>query len=113
MLRGVLLVVCVLLLLTFAATFAQQSSEVGTANLYRYGELLQQHHIELTKSALLRALKNSDEAVRYLAAMKQRTNRLTPFLQLRRRSQLKEFFGIESISRLRLGCSATKPDPPN
>jgi len=70
MLRGVLLVVCVLLLLTFAATFAQQSSEVGTANLYRYGELLQQHHIELTKSALLRALKNSDEAVRYLAAMK-------------------------------------------
>jgi len=49
---------------------SQQPPVSGSINLYRYGELLQEHGIELTKSGLLNALKNSDSSVRYLAAMK-------------------------------------------
>ena len=62
-----------ILALSFATVlwaFAQQSPEVGSVKLYRYGELLREHNIELTEPALLRALKNPDASVRYLAAMK-------------------------------------------
>ena len=43
--------------------------EVG-GRLKTFGELLQEHHIELTKPALLQALQSPDADVRYLSAMK-------------------------------------------
>lgn len=49
---------------------AQQSPTAGQVKLYRYGDLLREHGIELTEPALLNALKNPDASVRYLAAMK-------------------------------------------
>jgi HEAT repeat protein len=52
--------------------FAQQAPakiELG-GRLRTFGELLQEHNVELTEPALLRALKSSDADVRYLSAMK-------------------------------------------
>jgi HEAT repeat protein len=49
---------------------SQQPPVAGSVKLYRYGELLQEHGVELTRSGLLNALGNSDSSVRYLAAMK-------------------------------------------
>ncbi len=50
--------------------FAQQAPEIGSVKLYRYGDLLRKHGIELTEPSLLRALENPDANVRFLAAMK-------------------------------------------
>ncbi|MGH9500082.1 MAG: HEAT repeat domain-containing protein [Terriglobales bacterium] len=49
---------------------AGQSGPQGGVKLYRYGDLLREHGIELTQPALLNALRNADASVRYLAAMK-------------------------------------------
>jgi HEAT repeat protein len=71
--RRNLLLVLVTLVLSFATLqsgVAQKTPGVGSAKLYRYGELLKEHKIELTEPALLEALKNPDASVRYLAAMK-------------------------------------------
>ncbi len=70
MLRALYLISAVLSFVTFSHAFPQQPPEVGRVKLYRYGELLQQHNIELTEPALINALKNPDPDVRYLAAMK-------------------------------------------
>jgi len=70
MLRALYLITAVLSFVTFSHAFPQQPPEVGRVKLYRYGELLQQHNIELTEPALINALKNPDPDVRYLAAMK-------------------------------------------
>jgi HEAT repeat protein len=57
-------------LVALLRAIAQQSPEVGSVKLYRYGDLLREHNIDLTEPALVRALKNPDASVRYLAAMK-------------------------------------------
>src|ERR1700690_2529651 len=64
---------CVLfvsLLLATASIAGQQAPEVSKAKLFTYGEILRQHNVELTESALTNALKSADADVRYLAAMK-------------------------------------------
>lgn len=43
---------------------------MGQVKLYRYGELLRKHGIELREPSLVRALENPNASVRYLAAMK-------------------------------------------
>ena len=43
--------------------FAQQAPEIGSVKLYRYGDLLRKHGIELTEPSLLRALENPDADV--------------------------------------------------
>ena len=63
----------IMLLFSYAALqngLAQQTGATGSVKLYRYGDLLRERGIELTKSALLNALRNPDDSVRYLAAMK-------------------------------------------
>jgi len=57
-------------LLTTASIAGQQAPEVSQAKLFTYGELLRQHNVALTESALTNALKSADADVRYLAAMK-------------------------------------------
>jgi HEAT repeat protein len=66
------LVAAVLSSVTALNAFAQQRPpkiEVG-GGLNTFGELLQQHHVKLTKPALLQALQSPDANVRYLSAMK-------------------------------------------
>lgn len=63
-------VLIVSLLLATASIAGQQAPEVSKAKLFTYGELLRQHNVELTESALTNALKSADADVRYLAAMK-------------------------------------------
>ncbi|MFZ0799712.1 MAG: HEAT repeat domain-containing protein [Terriglobales bacterium] len=72
MLRGSSLIISFLLLVGRLSIFAQQDPnvQVGSVKLYRIGELLRMHNVELTEPALLRALKNSDAEVRALAAEK-------------------------------------------
>jgi HEAT repeat protein len=50
--------------------FAQQIQAPDQVKLYRYGDLLRDHGIELTEPALLNALENPDASARYLAVMK-------------------------------------------
>jgi HEAT repeat protein len=64
-----------ILMLLFAlipSTSAQETPEVqvGSGRLSRFGDLLREHNIDLTEPALVRALKNRDSEVRFLAAMK-------------------------------------------
>ncbi len=49
-----------------------QTSDVhtGSVRLFRYGDLLRAHNVDLTEPALIQALKNSNSDVRFLAAMK-------------------------------------------
>jgi HEAT repeat protein len=70
MFRGWAIIALALLIATCQCVFSQQPPAVGSVKLSRYGELLQEHGIELTESALVSALSNSDASVRYLAAMK-------------------------------------------
>jgi HEAT repeat protein len=68
----VLLLASVLSFVTALRAFAQQAPpkiEVG-CKISTFGELLLKHNIQLTKPALLRALKSPDAEVRYLSAMK-------------------------------------------
>ncbi len=62
------LFISILLLVTLLA--AQEAPQVGNVRLSRFGDLLREHNIQLTEPALLRALKNPDADVRFLAAMK-------------------------------------------
>lgn len=64
------LIASILSLVTLIDAFAQQTPAVSSGQLFRFGDLLREHHIELTKPALLAALKNPDSEVRFLAAMK-------------------------------------------
>jgi HEAT repeat protein len=57
--------------------FAQSAPEVGHVELLRFDTLLRQHNIELTKPALLRALKNPNSDVRFLSAMKLAEDKVT------------------------------------
>jgi HEAT repeat protein len=64
----------ILLILTLVSTMfsdcvAQRTSD-SNGQPATVGELLQKHNIELSRPSLLRALKNSNPDVRYLAAMK-------------------------------------------
>jgi HEAT repeats len=62
-----------------SAALADSSSQqpTGSVALYRYGDLLRLHGVELTVPALVAALKNADASVRYLAAMKLAEDKVT------------------------------------
>jgi HEAT repeat protein len=61
----------------FLGAFAQSPPEVGHVELLRFDALLREHNIELTKPALLRALKNPNSDVRFLSAMKLAEDKVT------------------------------------
>ena len=63
------LIALVLCSVTLQKGFAQESPSAGEVKLYRYGELLRAHGVELKEPSLVNALKNRDASVRYLAAM--------------------------------------------
>jgi HEAT repeat protein len=67
-----ILLTLILLFVLIPSTSAQQTPEVQaySVQLSRYGDLLRELHIELTEPSLLRALKNPNSEIRYLAAMK-------------------------------------------
>jgi HEAT repeats len=67
-----ILLTLILLFVLIPSTSAQQTPEVqvGSVRLSRFGDLLRELHIELTEPSLLRALKNPNPEIRYLAAMK-------------------------------------------
>ena len=67
-----ILLTLILLFVLIPSSSAQQTPEVqvGSVRLSRFGDLLREHNIDLTETALVRALKNPDSEVRFLAAMK-------------------------------------------
>ena len=79
---------------------SQQVPEVGHAKLYTYGELLKQHNIPLTQSALVIALKNADADVRYLAAMK-----LAEDKRVEEVPAIREALAAETVSRDRVNMA--------
>lgn len=54
---NVFLIASILLLGTLIDAFVQQTPGVNGVQLSRFGDLLREHHIELTKPALLAALR--------------------------------------------------------
>lgn len=81
---------------------AGQSSEdqVHRVQLARYGDLLREDHIELTKPALIRALKNPNPEVRYLAAMKLSEDKATDAIP-----EVKEALAAEKVPRTRVNIA--------
>jgi HEAT repeat protein len=69
---SIILLTLILLFVLITSDAAQQTPEaqVGSVRLSRFGDLLREHNIDLTEPALVRALKNADSDVRFLAAMK-------------------------------------------
>jgi len=67
-----MILLTLILLFVLIPSTAQQTPEVqvGSVRLSRFGDLLREHNIDLTEPALVRALKNPDSDVRFLAAMK-------------------------------------------
>lgn len=94
------LLTALILFTTLPVAFAQQSPEVGGVKLYRYGELLRDHNIELTEPALLRALKNPDAAVRYLAAMKLAEDKATDAIPA-----IEQALAVEKVPRDRVNIA--------
>jgi HEAT repeat protein len=67
-----ILLTLILLFVLIPSTSAQQTPEiqVGSVRLSGFGDVLREHNIDPTEPALVRALKNRDSEVRFLAAMK-------------------------------------------
>ena len=74
-------------------SLAPPKSEVG-GRLPTFGELLQEHNIDLTEPALLLALKSSDADVRYLSAMKLAEDKVVDAIPA-----IKETLAIETVPR--------------
>jgi HEAT repeat protein len=92
-----------LVILSASATLvAGQSStdQVDRVRLSRYGDLLREDHIELTKPALIRALKNPNPEVRYLAAMKLAEDKATDAIP-----EVKEALAAEKIPKTRVNIA--------
>lgn len=80
--------------------FAQQTEAPDQVKLYRYGDLLRDHGIELTEPALLNALKNPDASVRYLAAMKLAEDNETDAI-----SAIEQALTVEKVPRDRVNIA--------
>lgn len=97
-----LLLVAVLTFLTALNAFAQQPPpkiEVG-GRLSTFGELLQKHNVELTKPALLEALKSPEADVRYLSAMKLAEDKVVGAVPA-----IKEALAAETVPRDRVNIA--------
>ena len=65
------LLACLFSFVVALNALAQQvPATIESGRLATFGELLQEHNVELTQPALLAALNSSDADVRYLSAMK-------------------------------------------
>ena len=95
-------IVGLVILLASTSLVAGQSSEnqAYSVQLSRYGDLLREDHIELTKPALIRALKNPNPEVRFLAAMKLSEDKATDAIP-----EVKEALAAEKIPRTRVNIA--------
>jgi HEAT repeat protein len=64
------------------------------------GDLLQEHHIELTEAALLQALENADSDVRFLAAVKLNDDKAADAIP-----KIKEALAAEIVPRARVNIA--------
>jgi HEAT repeat protein len=95
-------IIGLVILLASTCLVAGQSSEnqAYSVRLSRYGDLLLEDHIELTKPALIRALKNPNPEVRYLAAMKLSEDKATDAIP-----EVKEALAAEKIPETRVNIA--------
>ena len=102
MLRGLSVITYVLLLAGQLNIFAQQApgTQVGSVKLYRIGDLLRMHNVELTEPALLRALRNPDSEVRALAADKLAEDKATDAIPA-----IEETLAAEKVPRSRVNIA--------
>ena len=91
------LLLCALCLSRFPTA---QTEVIPVVRLSRYGDLLREDHIELTKPALIRALKNPNPEVRYLAAMKLAEDKATDAIP-----EVKEALAAEKTPRTRVNIA--------
>ena len=94
------LILLVLSLFIMRSGLSQGPPATGDVKLYRYGELLQKHGIELTNSGLLRALRDPDSSVRYLAAMKLAEDKVSDAAR-----PIEEALAIEKVPRTRVNLA--------
>jgi HEAT repeat protein len=78
----------------------EQSARSGNVELYRYGDLLREHNVALTKDSLVRALTNSNGDVRYLAAMKLAEDHDTEAI-----AAIRSALAVETLPRSRVNIS--------
>lgn len=92
----------ILSLVLIPSTSAQQAPEVqvGSVRLSRFGDLLREHHIELTENALLLALKNPNPDVRFLAAMKLAEDKVSDAVPA-----IREALSVEKVPRARVNIA--------
>jgi len=95
-------IIGLVILLASTSLVAGQSSEnqAHSIRLSRFGDLLREDHIELTKPALIRALKNPNPEVRYLATMKLAEDKATDAIP-----EVKEALAAENIPRTRVNIA--------
>jgi HEAT repeat protein len=91
-----------MVLLTSAGSVAQETpgAPIGSVRLSRFGELLREDHVELTEPALIRALKNPNPEVRFLAAMKLAEDKAIDAIP-----EVKEALAAEKVPRTRVNIA--------
>jgi len=94
------LIASILSLVTLTNAFAQPTPAVSSVRLSRFGDLLREHNIELTQPALIRALKNPDPEVRFLAAMKLSEEKSVDAIP-----EVKEALATEEVPRTRVNIA--------
>jgi hypothetical protein len=94
------LIASILSLVTLTNAFAQPTPAVSSVRLSRFGDLLREHNIELTQPALIRALKNPDPEVRFLAAMKLSEEKAVDAIP-----EVKEALTTEEVPRTRVNIA--------
>jgi len=100
--RHPIVIVAFVMLATGTTISAQQgpSNQADSVRLSRYGSLLREDHIELTEPALLRALKNPNPEVRFLAAMKLAEDKVSDAIP-----GIKEALESERVPRTRVNIA--------
>jgi len=105
-----------IVLVTSAGSFAQETpgAQSGSVRLSRFGDLLREDHIELTEPSLIRALKNPNPEVRFLAAMKLAEDKAIDAIPAAKEALAAEkFLAPGSISRLGSVCWVIPADAMN
>jgi HEAT repeat protein len=87
---------------TSAGSFAQETpgAQSGSVRLSRFGDLLREDHIELTEPSLIRALKNPNPEVRFLASMKLAEDKAIDAIP-----EVKEALAAEKVPRTRVNLA--------
>lgn len=90
----------VLVISTGSVAQETPGTQIGSIRLSRFGDLLREDHIELTEPALIRALKNPNPEVRFLAAMKLAEDKAIDAIP-----EVKEALAAEKVPRTRVNIA--------